>query len=110
MKRGVQVTVVSGGRVVESTRIPCLDDGEQYKFLGVLESVIQEDKLVLEFAAKEKTPYWVWYGSLMSKRRGRCRSIFKEAVKCAEEFGLELDLELTRKRSRRRCGSATSRS
>ena len=53
MKRGVQVTVVSEGRVVESTRIPCLDDGEQYKFLGVLESVIQEDKLVLECAAKE---------------------------------------------------------
>ena len=35
------------------TRIPCLDDGEQYKFLGVLESVFQEDKLVLERAAKE---------------------------------------------------------
>ena len=35
------------------TRIPCLDDGEQYKFLGVPESVFQEDKLVLERAAKE---------------------------------------------------------
>ena len=53
VKRGVQATVVSGGRVLESTRIPCLDDGEQYKFLGVLESVIQENKLVLECAAKE---------------------------------------------------------
>ena len=53
VKRGVQVTGVSGGRVVESTRIPCLDDGEQYKFLGVLENVMQEDKLVLECAAKE---------------------------------------------------------
>lgn len=47
VKRGVQVTAFSGGRVVESTRIPCLDDGERYKFLGVLESVRQEDKLVL---------------------------------------------------------------
>ncbi|XP_022783739.1 uncharacterized protein LOC111324448 [Stylophora pistillata] len=53
VKRGVQVTAVSGGRVVESTRIPCLADGEQYKFLGVLESVRQEDKLVLECAARE---------------------------------------------------------
>ncbi|PFX28822.1 Retrovirus-related Pol polyprotein from type-1 retrotransposable element R2 [Stylophora pistillata] len=53
VKRGVQVTAFSGGRVVESTRIPCLDDGERYKFLGVLESVRQEDKLVLECAARE---------------------------------------------------------
>lgn len=53
VKRGVQVTAVSGGRVVESTKIPCLDDGERYKFFGVLESVRQEDKLVLECAAKE---------------------------------------------------------
>ena len=35
-----------------SDRIPCLVDGEQYKFLGVLESIAQEDKLVLECAAK----------------------------------------------------------
>ena len=185
VKRGVQVTGVSGGRVVEWTRIPCLDDGEQYKFLGVLESVMQEDKLVLGCAAsplsdyhrvvvsnqfaltvfgylmwtqrwpvmelkeidiigkrarllsrvgvdthvvrlhccicqqvKEgggcallkwstkprkrvrsdstvmKTPHWEWYGSLKSKRRGRgIGPFFKEAAKCAEEFGLDLDLE-----------------
>ena len=29
------------------------DDGKQYKFLGMLKSVMQEDKLVLERAAKE---------------------------------------------------------
>ena len=32
---------------------PSLEDGKRYKFLGVLESVMQEDKLVLECAAKE---------------------------------------------------------
>ncbi|PFX21126.1 hypothetical protein AWC38_SpisGene14404 [Stylophora pistillata] len=41
------------GRVVELTRLPCLDDGERYKFFGVLESVRQENKLVLECAARE---------------------------------------------------------
>ncbi|PFX32844.1 Retrovirus-related Pol polyprotein from type-1 retrotransposable element R2 [Stylophora pistillata] len=90
VKRGVQVTAFSGGRVVESTRIPCLDDGERYKFLGVLESVRQEDKLVLECAAREYL---------------RRLSIFKEAAKCAEELGLELDLEHAQgiKKEVRRC-------
>ena len=37
----------------EAARIPSLEDGKQYKFLGVLENVMQEDKLVLECAAKE---------------------------------------------------------
>ena len=46
-KKVVQVTGVSGRRVVESITIPCLDDGEQYEFLRVLESDMQEDKLVL---------------------------------------------------------------
>ena len=213
VKRGVQVNGVSRGRVVESTRVPCLDDGEQHKFLGVLANVMQEDKLVLECAAKEYlrrlSVIWISHlsdynrvvasnqfalpvlGYLMwtqqwpvmelkqidrearkivvesggrhpcssiallcmprikggrglrsvemeykatkikgavrlhgnedpalgmvqefeeqAARTGR-RSIFKEAAKCAEEFGLELKLELTRKRSRRRCGSAKSRS
>lgn len=36
------------------TRIPDLEDGKQYKLLGVLESVMQEaDKLVLAWTAKE---------------------------------------------------------
>ena len=43
----------AGGRLDEAARIPSLDDGKQYKFLGVLESVMQEDKLVLGCAAKE---------------------------------------------------------
>ena len=52
VKRGIQMSGVSWGKVDESTRIPCLDAAEQYKFLGVLESVTQ-DKFVLECAAKE---------------------------------------------------------
>ena len=43
----------SGMILDEAARIPSLEDGKQYKFLGVLESVMQEDKLVLECAAKE---------------------------------------------------------
>ena len=37
----------------ETASIPSLEDVKQYKFLGVLQSVLQEDKLVLECAAKE---------------------------------------------------------
>lgn len=37
----------------EAARIPSLDDGKQYKFLGVLDGVMQEDKLFLECAAKK---------------------------------------------------------
>ena len=43
----------AGVRLDEAARIPSLEDGKQYKFLGVLQSVMQEDKLVLECAAKE---------------------------------------------------------
>ena len=52
-EKGVQVSGVSERREDESDRIPCLVDGEQYKFLGVLGSIAQEDKLILEYAAKE---------------------------------------------------------
>ena len=51
--RGMQVSDDAGVRLDETARIPSLDDGKQYKFLGMLESVMQEDKLVLECAAKE---------------------------------------------------------
>ena len=53
VKGSVQVSGALGGRGDESTTITCLVDGKQNKFLEVLESVIQEDKLVLESAAKE---------------------------------------------------------
>ena len=49
-------------RVAESTgllgsdgnvKIPTLEDGQQYKFLGVLESLRQEERIVLRSAARE---------------------------------------------------------
>ena len=33
--------------------MPTLEEGRQYKFLGVLETLVQEEKMVLELAAKE---------------------------------------------------------
>ena len=53
VRRGVHMSGNSGMILDETARIPNLEDGKQYKFLGVLESVMQEDKLVLECAAKE---------------------------------------------------------
>ena len=53
VSRGVHVSGNSGMILDETARIPSLEDGKQYKFLGVLENVMQEDKLVLECAAKE---------------------------------------------------------
>ena len=50
---GVQTHDVSGLRLDDSARVPEIEEGEQYKFLGVLESVIQEERLSLECAAKE---------------------------------------------------------
>ena len=47
--RGVNIHDASGLRLDDSARVPDLE----YKFLGVLESVIQEDRLSLECAAKE---------------------------------------------------------
>lgn len=42
------------GIILDKTaRIPSLEDGKQYQFLGVLESVMQHYELVLECAAKE---------------------------------------------------------
>ena len=53
VRRGVHVSDNSGMILDGTARIPGLEDGKQYKFLGVLQSVMQEDKLVLECAAKE---------------------------------------------------------
>ena len=41
------------GRDIVRERLPTLEEGRQYKFLGVLETLVQEEKIVLEFAAKE---------------------------------------------------------
>ena len=53
VRRGVHVSEKSGMILDEKARMPSLEDGKEYKFLGVLESVTQEDKLVLECTAKE---------------------------------------------------------
>ena len=37
----------------EMARIPSLEDGKQFKFPGMVESVMQEDKLAFGFTAKE---------------------------------------------------------
>ena len=53
VRRGVHTHDVSGLRLDDSARVPELEEGKHYKFLGVLESVIQEERLSLECAAKE---------------------------------------------------------
>ena len=53
VRRGVHTNDASRLRLDDSARVPDLEEGKQYKFLGVLESVIQEDRLSLECAAKE---------------------------------------------------------
>ena len=48
VRRKVHTHNASGIRLDDSARVPDLEEGKQYKFLGVLERVIQEDKLSLE--------------------------------------------------------------
>ena len=52
-KRGVHVADSPGLEVDGNAKIPSLENGEQYKFLGVLESLKQEEKLALECASRE---------------------------------------------------------
>ena len=35
------------GRDIVGDRVPTLEEGRQYKFLGVLETLVQEEKMVL---------------------------------------------------------------
>ncbi|XP_068739391.1 uncharacterized protein [Montipora capricornis] len=51
--RGTHVADSAGLKVDGNAKIPSLEDGQQYKFLGVLESLKQEEKLALQSAAKE---------------------------------------------------------
>ena len=53
IKRGVQSEDVDSVKLDESFVVKCLKEQNHYKFLGVLENVKQEDKLVLECASKE---------------------------------------------------------
>ena len=51
-KRGVRVPESTGLLMSDgNVKIPTLEDGQQYKFLGVLETLRQEEKIVLRCAA-----------------------------------------------------------
>ena len=52
IRRGVHSQQNFGSDIV-GDRVPTLEEGRQYKFLGVLETLVQEEKMVLELAAKE---------------------------------------------------------
>ena len=52
IRRGVHYHKSFGRDIVGET-VPTLEEGSQYKFLGVLETLVQEEKMALELAAKE---------------------------------------------------------
>ena len=43
------------GRDIVGDRVPTLEEGRQYKFLGVLESLVHEEKMVLELLQQRST-------------------------------------------------------
>ena len=55
VQRGVQTYThdASGLRADDNNFVSDLEEGNQYKFLGVLETVRQEERMSLECAAKE---------------------------------------------------------
>ena len=52
IRRGVH-SQQNFGRDIVGDRVTTLEEGRQYKFLGVLETLVQEEKMILELAAKE---------------------------------------------------------
>ena len=53
-KRGVRVAESTGLLMSDGdVKIPTLEDGQQYKFLRVLKSLRQEERMVLRCAARE---------------------------------------------------------
>ena len=52
IRRGIY-SQESSGRDIAGERLPTLEEGRTYKFLGVLETVVQEEKMAFEFAARE---------------------------------------------------------
>ena len=118
-ERKCTVVHVRRGRLQESEEnrigageaIASLREDAQYKFLGVLENVKQQDGLVLEQAEKEylkrlsvvwSSPLSDYYKVLATKlvrefeeravEKGR-RSMLKDASGFARELGIELELE-----------------
>ena len=82
VRRGVHTHDTSRLRLDDSARVPDLEEGKQYKFLGVLESEIQEDRLSLECAAKEylRRMSVIWTGPLSDHNR----------VAASDQFALPL--------------------
>ena len=82
----------------ESSLIASLNDGEEYKFLGVLESLMQEEQLALDIASKSYLQRLaiIWSSPLSDYNSHSIKSIclscdgisdvdFKVADKCFEE-------------------------
>jgi len=53
VKRGKQVCDGSKAKLDDTTEIASLNEGERYKFLGVLENLKQDDKMALQQAAEK---------------------------------------------------------
>ena len=71
-KRGVRVAESTGLLMSdENVKIPTLEDGRQYKFLGVVESLRQEERTVLRCAAREYLPRLsvIWSSPLLDYHR-----------------------------------------
>ena len=71
-KRGVRVTESTGLLMSDgNVKIPTLEDGQQYKFLGVLESLRQEERRVLRCAAREylRRLFVIWSSPLSDYHR-----------------------------------------
>ena len=56
IKRGVKVEDAESLAFDEASVIKCLEEGAQYKFLGVLESTRQEDQIAFKLAAEVQRP------------------------------------------------------
>ena len=77
-KRGVCVPESTGLLMCDgNVKIPTLEDGQQYKFLGVLETLRQEEKMVLRCAAHEylrrlsviwSSPLWDYHRVIASSQ------------------------------------------
>ena len=71
-KRGVRVAESTGLLMSdENVKIPTLEDGRQYNFLGVVESLRQEERTVLRCAAREYLPRLsvIWSSPLLDYHR-----------------------------------------
>ena len=71
-KRGVRVAESTGLLMSDgNVKIPTLEDGQQYKFLGVLESLRQEERIVLRCAAREylRRLFVIWSSPLSDYHR-----------------------------------------